>query len=287
MMRLLTGALLVTLISTTGYADETLRVRIANHDWSALLDSLDNDATDLSEFPAQKNFSGLKQDTYDFLAYQFVAIGVLYVMPEGVSGWSDEDKEEFSMAKWRENVSNPTWDKDDYFINYVMHPYWGAGYYVRARDRGYSRGQSFWYSALLSTLYEFGVEALFEQPSIQDLVVTPVGGALLGEYFFSVRRNILTRHARGAEVTRKDRWTLVLTDPLGALNRKTDQLFNRDTAVSVRSFMSTSSISSSSRWRDHRAEDAFASQWTQPTGGRRHRQLSNVSVMGLEVEFRF
>ena len=113
MMRLLTGALLVTLISTTGYADEPLRVRIANHAWSALLDSLDNDATDLSEFPAQKNFSGLKQDTYDFLAYQFVAIGVLYVMPEGVSGWSDEDKEEFSMAKWRENVSNPTWDKDD------------------------------------------------------------------------------------------------------------------------------------------------------------------------------
>jgi hypothetical protein len=34
------------------------------------------------------------------------------------------------------------------------------------------------------TLYEFGIEALFERPSYQDLIVTPVGGLLLGALLF-------------------------------------------------------------------------------------------------------
>ena len=282
MMRLILSALAATLISATCYGSESLRVRIANHDWSAFV-ALDDDGTNLGELPAQKNFRGLKRDTFDFLAYQIVTIGVLYVMPEGVSSWSDEDKEDFSMDKWWDNVSNPTWDKDDYFINYVMHPYWGASYYVRARDRGYSRNQSFWYSALLSTLYEFGVEALFEQPSIQDLVVTPVGGALLGEYFYGVRQKILARHAKGDEVTRKDRWTLVFTDPLGALNRKTDQLFGRDTEISVRSFVSTHA----GLWPGYRTEGTFSSHWTDVRTDKHRPQVANDTVMGLEFKLRF
>jgi hypothetical protein len=35
-----------------------------------------------------------------------------------------------------------------------------------------------------SLLYEFGIEALFERPSYQDLIVTPVGGLLLGALLF-------------------------------------------------------------------------------------------------------
>jgi hypothetical protein len=113
---------------------------------------------------------GLWRDTRYFLGYQVAAIGILYAMPESVTGWTDEQKHNYSLSVWWDNVTSPSCDSDDFFINYVTHPYWGAAYYMRAHERGYDRKAAFWYSVLLSTTYEFGVEALFEEPSIQDLV---------------------------------------------------------------------------------------------------------------------
>jgi hypothetical protein len=92
------------------------------------------------------------------------------------------------------------------------------------------------YSTLLSTLYEYGLEALFEQPSIQDLVVTPNGAVLAGEYFFTTHKKIRERHAAGVALTTRDRWILVLTDPLGAVNDKVKNILGRDAEFSVRSF---------------------------------------------------
>ena len=66
MIRLFLSALAATLISATCYGSESLRERIANHDWSAFV-ALDDDGTNLGELPAQKNFRGLKRDTFDFL----------------------------------------------------------------------------------------------------------------------------------------------------------------------------------------------------------------------------
>lgn len=171
---------------------------------------------------------GLRRDTLYFVGYQVVTIGVLYAMPESVSGWSDEQREDYSLSEWWENVQNPTRDEDDYLINYVLHPYWGAAYYVRGRERGLTGGQAFWYSAGMSALYEFGAEALFEQPSIQDLIVTPVGGALVGRWFMSARERIRLRSADRGRRTTRERWIWVLTDPLGAINRKVDGWLGRD-----------------------------------------------------------
>ena len=180
-----------------------------------------------AEFDA-RDWRGLRRDTGYFLAYQFAVIGILYIAPESVSGWSDEQKSEYSLSIWWDNVTNPAWDSDDYYINYLLHPYWGAAYFVRARERGFPASQAFWYSALLSALYEFGAEALFEQPSIQDLIVTPVFGSLLGSYFMKVRDNIHEGElARGYRTT-GDKWVLVLTDPLGSLNRTFDRWFGWD-----------------------------------------------------------
>ena len=168
---------------------------------------------------------GLRRDTGYFLAYQFAVIGLLYIAPESVSGWSDEQKSNYSLSIWWDNVTHPTWDSDDFYLNYILHPYWGATYFVRARERGYPNSAAFWYSAMLSSLYEFGAEALFEQPSIQDLIVTPVFGSLLGRYFMNVREDIHARElARGYRTT-GDKWVLVLTDPLGSLNRQFDRWF--------------------------------------------------------------
>ncbi len=182
--------------------------------------------------PPTPDYSGAARDTAYFMVYQLAVIGLLYIAPESVSEWSDEDKEDFSFDKWKENVSNPQRDTDDHFINYVLHPYWGATYYVRGRERGLNKPQSFVFSAGLSFLFEFGFEAMFENPSYQDLWVTPVIGSLIGQFWFMpVRDRIM---AKPGTLTWQDKTVLTLTDPLGVLGAATDRMFGIDTKVSVR-----------------------------------------------------
>lgn len=183
-----------------------------------------------------RDSDGLKRDTWYFLGYQWVTIGILYAAPEGVSGWSEEQKEGYSMSIWWDNVTHPQIDSDDFYINYILHPYWGASYYVRARERGYDDAQAFWYSVLLSSVYEFGAEALFEEPSIQDIFVTPIFGSLLGKYFMDVRSNIRDRDVEYGYRSRRDRWVWALTDPLGTLNEQFDKLTGREGSLQVRPF---------------------------------------------------
>jgi len=203
---------------------------------------LDDSASDVGILPETafdgRDIAGLRRDTWYFLGYQVAAIGVLYVAPESFSSWSDEQKDEYSLSKWWENVTHPSWDEDDHFLNYVLHPYWGAAYYVRAQERGYDRTQSFWYSALLSSIYEFGVEALFEPPSIQDIIVTPVGGALVGNYFMKIRAGIHEREESLGYRRTSDKWLSFVTDPLGSINQQLDELVGVDATVEIRPFLS-------------------------------------------------
>ena len=179
---------------------------------------------------------GRRSDTYHFLAYQAVSIAVLYAMPEHVTGWTQEQKDQYNLSKWWYNVRHPQWDGDDFYINYVLHPYWGAAYYVRSREREFDRRSSFWYSAGLSAAYEFGAEALFEEVSIQDVVVTPVGGWLLGEYFMDVRDRIEARHDGYSKMPFRDRLVLTMTDPLGAMNRVVDGWFGLGKNLRIRPY---------------------------------------------------
>jgi hypothetical protein len=173
------------------------------------------------------DYDGLIRDTAYFFGYQFFIIGTLYVMPESVSSWSEDQKEEYNFSKWRRNISSPRWDPDDWYINYILHPYWGLTYYTRGRERGLDEQEAFWYSFGLSALYEFGLEALFEPASIQDLIFTPVVGSTLGWYMEDVRDNI----KRQREFSIWDKTLLIATDPLGSLNTMVDSLFG----VSVKS----------------------------------------------------
>lgn len=89
--------------------------------------------------------------------------------------------------------------------------------------------QSFWYSTLLSALYEYGAEALAEPVSAQDLVVTPVAGFLVGHYLVSpLRRRI---REQPGELGWTDKAILFLTDPLGVVNAQTDRLFGVKTTL--------------------------------------------------------
>jgi hypothetical protein len=121
------------------------------------------------------DWRGLGRDTAFFVGYEAVAAGILYVLPEDVTKWTVEQRRT-SLQRWWENVRHPVWDDDHWYVNYLGHPYFGAIAYIRARERRFGAFGGFWYAALLSGLYEFGIEALFERPSYQDLIVTPVGG---------------------------------------------------------------------------------------------------------------
>ncbi|MGK6308601.1 DUF3943 domain-containing protein [Variovorax sp. DT-64] len=177
---------------------------------------------------AGADWEGLRRDTWYFVGYQAATVAVLYALPAEQTRF---DRSGASYGKWRDNVTKPAWDRDDHFVNYVLHPYWGAAYYIRARERGLDRWQSLGYSAFLSAVYEFGAEALFEPVSYQDLVITPLAGWLLGEYVFSPIRESIK--AKPGEPDAMDKVALVLTDPLGALNGLTDRIFGVETQVSL------------------------------------------------------
>jgi hypothetical protein len=176
----------------------------------------------------EPDWKGLRRDTWYFVGYQAAAVAVLSALPAEQTNFGEGS---VSLSKWRYNVTHPEWDSDNDVVNYVLHPYWGAAYYIRGRERGLDRWQSLGYSALLSAMYEFGAEALFEPVSYQDLIVTPIAGWLLGEYVFSPLRASI--QAKPGRLDTVDKVVLVLTDPLGALNGLTDRIFGVETQVSL------------------------------------------------------
>ena len=206
--------------------------------WADEIEVVPRDPEDKVE--PYRDGAGLWRDTKYFLGYQFGAIAILYAMPESVSGWSDEQKKDYSLSVWWEKTTHPENDSDDFYINYILHPYWGASYFVRARERGYNNWQAFGYSALLSSIFEFGLEAMAEEPSKQDLWVTPVIGSMVGMYFMHVRGNVRARDIERGYRSTGDKWLWVLTDPLGSLNRQFDKWFGWDTEVGLRPYRAQS-----------------------------------------------
>lgn len=94
-----------------------------------------------------------------------------------------------SCRSWTEAKSNlhrawtnaPAWDKDPWTTNFVGHPYIGGFYYNTLRSQYASSRASFLYSTGQSLLWEFVIEAVAEQPSIQDLLFTSTVGSVIGE----------------------------------------------------------------------------------------------------------
>lgn len=124
------------------------------------------------------------------------AMGILYVTPS-VSGWEHDAVKSPLNAWWRNVSRTPVWDKDDWWLNYITHPYCGGIYYMGARSAGAGAGYSLAYSFALSTFFwEYGIEAFAERPSIQDLIVTPVAGAIVGEGFYLAKRSIVENDYR-------------------------------------------------------------------------------------------
>jgi len=217
----------------------------------------------------ERDWRGLGRDTGFFLGYQAVVAGTLYLLPEDVTKWTPEQRKT-SMRRWWENVQNPHWDPDNWFVNYVGHPYFGAISYIRARERRFGTFGGFWYAALLSGLYEFGIEALFEQPSYQDLIVTPVAGTLLGALLFEPIRE----HIRGKpELYWYDQLALIATDPMGAANNLFERMLGIQAEVRV---------------QFHLPDQVPHAQYSErPTGALNRPQVKHHWSPGVGIEFVF
>lgn len=77
------------------------------------------------------------------------------------------------------------WDGDRAVINVVGHGLMGSELYLRARQCRHGVWAALAFTAVTSAVWEYGVEVYNAPPSLNDLVWTPVGGALLGEMRFA------------------------------------------------------------------------------------------------------
>ncbi len=112
---------------------------------------------------------------------EMLLLGVTVALPREWTGWSSTFVQDGLDHLGRAYTNPPVWDDDHWFHNYLGHPYGGSVYYNTVRCQGASPVQSFVFSAALSVQWEYVFEAVAEQPSIQDLLITPVAGSLLGE----------------------------------------------------------------------------------------------------------
>lgn len=170
--------------------------------------------------PTSRDYRRLGYNTAIYLGATVVAFGVLYALPESVTNWDKQDmKENGILNKWKKNVeAGPVMDEDDWFLNWVTHPYSGAVYYMTARSSGFNMFESFVYSALMSTFFwEYGIEAFAEIPSIQDLIITPVVGSVMGEGFFLAKKSILKHDKRVLKSRFLGNTTLLLIDPFNTI----------------------------------------------------------------------
>lgn len=117
------------------------------------------------------------------VGFEAASVGLLFALPKSVSNWDKSKKIYVSRNYKRAYSSLPIVDQDAWYINYLGHPYQGAYTYNSIRSQGAKVWQSSLFTVGHTLLWEYGIEASMEQPSIQDLVVTPAAGILLGELF--------------------------------------------------------------------------------------------------------
>jgi hypothetical protein len=119
-------------------------------------------------------------------AYNLTIGATLLVLPEHISMWDKSERFKWEAIKQQYKSSfttPPVVDQDMWYINYVGHPYQGAYYYNNVRSQGATVLESSLFTTAQALLWEYVWEGGVEPPSIQDLIVTPIAGIILGELF--------------------------------------------------------------------------------------------------------
>jgi len=170
--------------------------------------------------PPYRDWRRLGYTSSMYVGATVIAFGVLWIMPESTTNWNKEEmREKGILWKWKENVkAGPVMDKDNWVLNWITHPYCGGIYYMTARSNGFTVLESFGYSTIMSTFFwEYGIEAFAEIPSIQDLIITPVVGSVMGEGFFYAKKTILKHDKKVLQSKFLGMTTLFLIDPFNTI----------------------------------------------------------------------
>ena len=118
------------------------------------------------------------------LGYNAMIMTALILSPEDISQWGRAEafRATSIRAQYKKTFTTaPVKDNDLAVINYIGHPYQGSFYYNAVRSQGARIWQSSLFTIMQSVVWEYVWEGGLEQPSIQDLIVTPLGGIILGE----------------------------------------------------------------------------------------------------------
>lgn len=167
-----------------------------------------------------QNWKHLWVNTSVLMGAGITTMFVLESLPEESTAWNKRSNTKTPLFKrWVQHVKRgPVWDGDNAIFNYVLHPYAGAAYYMGARSCGFNVWGSFLYSFCISTFFwEYGFEAFNEIPSVQDLIITPVVGSILGEGFYLAKREIVKRNYRLAGSKVLGYSVAFLVDPLNEM----------------------------------------------------------------------
>lgn len=182
----------------------------------------------------------LVRETHSLAVVGVAAFVALTLLPPELEGFEDFTWDG-AGDRWKDNVTaGPEWDDDHWGYNFVLHPLWGAHTYGIARHAGFSPMESFAYSVFVSTvLWEYGIEAIEVRPSIQDLIITPVVGSLLGEFFYQKSQEI---KRNGGTLWGSHFWgdvALFVMDPGGAAMDAANNLFGHDVFEDVETYVRT------------------------------------------------
>jgi len=106
----------------------------------------------------------------------------------------------------------PVWDSDHWSWNYEVHPIMGSFSYLAYRNRQAPWYEAFAGSAVNSAIYEYLIAGGTQQPSYNDMIVTPILGSLLGEGIYQFKKWVLRDH----HLKTWEKIAITITDPFEA-----------------------------------------------------------------------
>jgi len=98
-------------------------------------------------------------------------------------------REAYSWSQWERTFNEPPFrDEDHWSWNYLAHPFMGSTSYLAYRNCGGSWFEGFIGAALNSVIYEYAIAGAMQQPSYNDMIITPILGSILGESTYRLNR---------------------------------------------------------------------------------------------------
>lgn len=113
--------------------------------------------------------------------YGVMSMALMYGLPYRITNWKNQNPKQYGEHMKRAFTHAPVFDPDGWYINYIGHPYQGSIYYNSVRSQGAKWWQAFLFDTGNILIWEYVIESGNEQPSIQDMLTTPIAGSLLGE----------------------------------------------------------------------------------------------------------